>query len=108
MKKLLSIYKNIIVKRVSYEKGDETVQLDCIMVFRHKSIETKLIISQSDFNRMLSQIILNGYNIEDNVVNNFVLGEGLELVEYNFSSQTDKKVKIQNFKFNHIVKQISA
>ncbi len=104
MKKLLSIYKNIVVKQVSYEKGDENVRLKCILVFDSKQVSTTLIISQSDFNRLLSKIILNGYDIESNTIETINFGDGTEIVEYNFKNT----VSLHQFNFNHHVKQISA
>jgi hypothetical protein len=104
MKKLLTIYKNIIVKQVSYEKGDESVQLKCILVFDKKEVATTLIISQSDFNRLLSKIILNGYDMDSNTINTINFGDGTEIVEYNF----ENTVSLHRFNFNNHVKQISA
>ncbi len=104
MKKLLSIYKNIIVKHVSYEKGDENVRVKCIITFDTKEIMTTLIISQSDFNRLLSKIIINGYDIDSNTIETINFGDGTEIVEYNFKNN----VSVHQFHFNHHVKQISA
>lgn len=104
MKKLLSIYKNIIVKQVSYEKGDEFVQLKCSLVFDTEEVNTTLIISQSDFNRLLSKVILNGYDLDKNTINTINFGDGTEIVEYNF----ENTVSLHRFNFNHHVKQISA
>ena len=70
-------------------------------------METTLLISQSDFNRILSKINLNGYEIESDSIVNFTLGDGTEIVEYNFEN-TNEIVSLQNFNFNHHVKQISA
>lgn len=107
MKKLLSIYKNIIIKEISYEKGDDLVQLKCILVFKSHLIHTTLLISQSDFNRILSKITLNGFEIDSDSIINFTLGDGTEIVEYNFEN-SDEAVSLQNFNFNNQVKQISA
>ncbi len=107
MKKLLSIYKNIIIKEISYEKGDDLVQMKCILIFKAHSVDTTLLISQSDFNRILSKITLNGFEIKSDSIINFTLGDGTEIVEYNFEN-TEESVSLQNFNFNHQVKQISA
>ena len=82
MKKLLSIYKNIIIREVSYEKGDNIVHLKCVMVFANKSLATTLIISQSDFNRILSKISLNGFEMDSELLTSFTLGDGTEIVEF--------------------------
>jgi hypothetical protein len=107
MKKLLSIYKNIIIKEISYEKGDDLVQLKCILIFKSHSVGTTLLISQSDFNRILSKITLNGFEIKSDLIINFTLSDGTEIVEYNFEN-SDESVSLQNFNFNYQVKQISA
>ncbi|MGV6860788.1 MAG: hypothetical protein ACWA41_03400 [Putridiphycobacter sp.] len=104
MKKLLSIYKNIIVKHVSYEKGDQTVELTCVLVFKDHERETKLIISQSDFNRLLSKMILDGFDLEAAHINEINFGDGTEIVEYNFTTAKP----VNKFNFNNHVKQISA
>ena len=107
MKKLLSIYKNIIIREISYEKGDELVRLKCILIFKSHSVDTTLLISQSDFNRILSKITLNGFEIKSDSIINFTLGDGTEIVEYNFEN-SEESVTLQNFNFNYLVKQISA
>jgi hypothetical protein len=107
MKKLLSIYRNIIIREVSYEKGDELVYLKCVLIFKSHSVDTTLLISQTDFNRILSKISLNGFEMESDSIVNFTLGDGTEIVEYNFEN-SDHSVSLQNFNFNHQVQQISA
>lgn len=107
MKKLLSIYQNIVIKEISYEKGDKTVYLKCTLIFRNKTIDTTLLITQSDFNRMLSKIILNGYKVKSDSITNVYLGDGAEMVEYNFE-QTNESVMLSGFHFNNQVKQICA
>jgi hypothetical protein len=107
MKKLLSIYRNIIIKDISYEKGDDLVQLKCVLVFKSNTLNTTLLISQSDFNRMLSKIIMKGYEMDTDLITSFTLGDGTEIIEYNFEN-TDNEVSLQNFNFNNHVQQISA
>ncbi len=92
---------------MSYEKGDDIVQLKCTLVFKSKSTDTILIISQSDFNRILSKVSLTGFEMDSSLIHSFYLGDGTEIVEYNFS-KANNLVTIQNFNFNHTVKQISA
>jgi hypothetical protein len=107
MKKLLSIYQNIVIKEISYEKGDKTVYLKCTLIFSKKTVDTTLLITQSDFNRMLSKIIINGYKVESDSITNFYLGDGTEMIEYNFEN-TDESVMLSGFNFNNQVKQICA
>jgi len=107
MKKLLSIYKNIIIKEISYEKGDNSVELKCLLIFKSKTIDTTLIITQSDLNRILSKISNNGFEINSSEITCFMLEDGTELVEYNFGN-SNQDVLLQNFNFNNQVKQISA
>ena len=107
MKKLLSIYKNIIIKEVSYEKGDSHVYLKCVLVFKSHEQASTLIISQTDFNRLLSKLTVNGFEIDSDLITNFILGDGTEIVEYNFENN-ENTVSIQHFNFNNDVKQISA
>lgn len=107
MKKLLSIYKNIIIKEISYEKGDDSVQLKCTLVFKSNEIHTTLLITQSDLNRILSKISNNGIELNSNNISHFILGDGTEIFEYNFKD-TSHNVLLQNFNFNNQVQQISA
>ena len=107
MKKLLSIYQNITIKEISYEKGDKTVYLKCTLIFKNRTMDTTLLITQSDFNRMLSKIILNGYQVESDSITNFYLEDGTEMIEYNFQN-TDESVMLSGFNFNNQVKQICA
>ena len=107
MKKLLSIYKNIIIKEISYEKGDNMVQLKCTLIFKTDFIDTTLIITQSDLNRILSKISNIGFEIDSDLITCFSLGDGTEIIEYNFNS-VDEDILLQNFNFNNQVQQISA
>jgi len=107
MKKLLSIYKNIIIKEISYEKGDDIVELKCLLIFKSKTIDTTLIITQSDLNRILSKISINGFELQSSEITCYTLEDGTEFVEYNFENSS-KDVLLQNFNFNNQVKQISA
>lgn len=107
MKKLLSIYQNIVIKEISYEKGDKTVYLKCTLIFSNKRVDTTLLITQSDFNRMLSKVILNGYTVDSDSITNFYLGDGTEMIEYNFQN-TAESVTLSGFNFNNEVKQICA
>ena len=107
MKKLLSIYQNIVIREISYEKGDKTVYLKCTLIFSNTTIDTTLLITQSDFNRMLSKIILNGYMVDSDSISSFYLGDGTEMIEYNFEN-TAEAVVLSNFNFNNKVKQICA
>jgi len=107
MKKLLSIYQNIVIKEISYEKGDKTVYLKCTLIFNNKTVDTTLLITQSDFNRMLSKVILNGYQVDSDSITNFHLGDGTEMIEYNFQN-TDESVMLSGFNFNNQVTQICA
>ena len=107
MKKLLSIYQNIVIKEISYEKGDKTVYLKCNLIFSNKTVSTTLLITQSDFNRLLSKLILNGYKVDSDLITSFWLGDGTEIVEYNFEN-TNEAVVLSDFNFNNNVKQICA
>lgn len=107
MKKLLSIYKNIIIQQISYEKGDDSVELKCVLVFAKKTVQTTLIITQSDFNRILSKLSINGCELDSNLISNYFLEDGTEIVDYNFSSENEQN-KLQHFNFNYKVQQISA
>lgn len=107
MKKLLSIYKNIIIKEFSYEKGDNLVQIKCKLIFNSDEVCTTLIVTQSDFNRILAKIAINGFEIDSTALNCFALGDGTEIIEYNFEN-SDQDVVLQNFNFNNQVQQISA
>lgn len=107
MKKLLSIYKNLVIESVSYEKGDSTVELKCIMIFASKSIKTTLIITQSDFNRILSKLANQGCELDSASISNYFLEDGTEIVDYKFSVDNDLN-QLERFHFNHKVQQISA
>jgi len=105
MEKLVTIYEKINVNSISYEKGDDEVQINCELQFKKRNINTKLIISQSDLNRIISKIIANGYELKSEDITSLFLGDGTEIIEYNFGG-TDHA--LYDFHFNNTYKQIGA
>ena len=105
MEKLVTIYEKINVNSISYEKGDSEAQINCQLEFKNKSIQTKLIISQSDLNRIISKITANGYELNSEDITSLSLGDGTEIVEYDF---TGSNHTLYNFHFNNNFKQIGA
>lgn len=106
MEKLVSIYDQIIISKISYEKGDSEAIINCKLFFKRKTIETKLVISQTDLNRIISKIDRFGNGINYENIYSFLMEDGTEIVEYNFSPSNTNY--IENFKFNNSFTQISA
>ncbi len=105
MEKLITIYDKINVNSISYEKGDTEAQINCELQFKKKCIHTKLIISQSDLNRILSKITANGFELKSEEITSLFMEDGTEIIEYNFDSAHHA---IYDFHFNNSYIQIGA
>jgi len=106
MNNIIRIYNAIKLKSIVYETGDSQATIHCELQFDQKTISSKLIISHSDLNRLISKI---GPHNSDWIESNkqvLFLEDGSQLIEYNFNQQAD--TTIHNFHFNHSYAQIGA
>ncbi|MEZ4923141.1 MAG: hypothetical protein R2780_08240 [Crocinitomicaceae bacterium] len=108
MNTVFSIFKQIKVKEVSYEVGDEKVIATCeINVGSHTS-ETKIIMSHTDLNRIIARIAAMGYDFKIDNINHFDFGDGTEVVDYKFENVFGEEITLTDFQFNRSIKQIRA
>jgi len=76
MKTVFSIYKQLKVNEVSYETGDDFVTAHCEIKMDGKLIPTKIQMSHSDLNRIISKIIALGHEFKIEHVNHLDFGNG--------------------------------
>lgn len=108
MKTIFSIYKQIQVKEVSYESGDQTVTAKCLIQNGQDTMETEMQFSHSDLNRMISKIMAMGYDFKIEQVNHLDFGDGTEVIDYAFENVFGEAVTLEEFEFNHEVRKIRA
>jgi len=107
MEKILQIYKTLKVKSIVYETGDSQAKISCDLVYGKKTVSTKLLISQTDLNRLISKMANNTHSEWlDNTMQSMYLEDGTQLIEYNFEDQNNSA--IHNFHFNNTYAQIGA
>lgn len=108
MKTIFSIYKQIQVKEVTYESGDKLVTAKCLIKKDNQTVETEMQFSHSDLNRMISKIIAQGYEFKIEQVNHLDFGDGTEVIDYAFENVFGESITLEEFEFNHQVRNIRA
>ncbi|MDX1351046.1 MAG: hypothetical protein R3279_12390 [Putridiphycobacter sp.] len=106
MEKIIKIYDSIRVKSIVYESGDADATIICDMEFGEKIITSKLLVSQTDLNRLIAKLVSNGSEWLENTCEVLYLEDGTQLIEYNLEDQT--RNQIQDFQFNYSYAQIGA
>jgi hypothetical protein len=108
METILSIYDKIIVKEVTFETGDDTVNAKCLIITNGKSIETELLITHTDLNRIIAKVMAEGYDFDISQQNRLSFDDGTEIIDYTFKNVFGEAVAVQNFHFVESYKQICA
>lgn len=108
MSTLFSIYKQLQVKEVTYEKGDRYITAICDITIGKQTTETKIQMTHTDLNRIISKIAAMGYEFKIENVNCMDLGNGTEIVDYKFENVFGELVTLEEFSFNQQIKQIRA
>lgn len=106
MEKIIKIYDSITVKSIIYESGDLDATILCNIHYGKKSIATKLIVSQTDLNRLLSKMTSTDSEWLETNKESLYLEDGTQLIEYNFAQNTPSNV--ENFHFQNAYAQIGA
>ena len=108
MKTIFSIYNQIKVNEVSYEMGDDFVTATCDIKFNNQVVQTKIIMSHSDLNRIISKIVSLGYEFKCENVSRLDFGDGTEIIDYKFENVFGENVVLEDFQFTKAIKQIRA
>jgi hypothetical protein len=108
MNTIFSIFNQIKVKEVTYELGDERVVATCEITAGGRTSESKIIMSHTDLNRIISRIAAMGYEFKIENVNHFDFGDGTEVVDYKFENVFGQEITLKDFQFNRTIKQIRA
>ena len=108
MKTIFAINNRLKVKEVTYETGDNFVIANCEILVDGKVAETKIKMSHTDLNRIISKLIANGYEFNVEKMNHLKFNDGTEIVDYKFENVFGESVVLDNFQFQQNVKQIRA
>lgn len=106
MEKIVKIYKAIKIKSIVYETSDTEAKINCELKYDSKIISTKLLISQTDLNRLIAKMTNTGSDWLDNNMQMLYLEDGTQLIEYNFDNSNNQI--IHDFHFNNSYAQIGA
>ena len=108
MNTIFSIYDKIKVKEVSYETGDNFVTAHCEIIMKDEVVETQLIISHSDLNRIIAKIVALGYEFNIDKVSRLDFQDGTEIIDYKFENVFGQNIVLEDFQFNQAIKRIRA
>ncbi|MFT4602516.1 MAG: hypothetical protein ACI857_002702 [Arenicella sp.] len=108
MKTIFSIYNKIKVKEVSYETGDNFVTAHCEVLMNDEVIDTKLIITHSDLNRIIAKIVSLGFEFKVDNISRLDFEDGTEIIDYKFENVFGENIVLENFQFNQEIKRIRA
>lgn len=96
------------MKEVTYEMGDNFVTATCEVSTGTSTTETKIMMSHTDLNRIISKIAAMGYEFSIEHVNHFDFGDGTKIVDYKFENVFGELVTLEEFSFNQQIKKIRA
>lgn len=105
---MFSIYKQLKVKEVTYEKGDHFIIALCEMHSGNYTSEVKIQMTHTDLNRIIAKIAALGYEFKIEKVNRIALDNGTEIFDYKFENVFGELVTLEEFSFNNQIKQIRA
>lgn len=108
MDNIISIYEKLIIKEVTYETGDNIVSAKCDLITHGERIETEMLISHTDLNRIISKIMAAGYDFEVKQVNTLEFEDGTAIIDYTFENVFGEAIVLENFQFSQSVQQIRA
>ncbi len=108
MDQIISLYEKLVIKEVTYESGDPIVRATCDLIVKGKTIETEMLISHTDLNRIIAKIVANGFEFEVKQVNRLLFNDGTSIIDYSFKNVFGEKIVLENFEFAQAVKQIRA
>jgi len=108
MEQIIPFYEKLIIKEVTYESGDPIVRATCELIVKGKTIETEMLISHTDLNRIISKIVANGFEFEVKQVNSLSFNDGTSIIDYSFENVFGEEIVLENFEFAQAVRQIRA
>ena len=108
MKTIFALNNRLKVKEVTYETGDSFVIANCEILVDGQVSETKIKMTHTDLNRIISKLIANGYEFNVEKMNHLKFNDGTEIVDYKFENVFGESVVLDNFQFQQNVKQIRA
>jgi hypothetical protein len=71
-------------------------------------IETQLVISHSDLNRIIAKIVSLGYEFKVENVSKLDFQDGTEVIDYKFENVFGENIVLENFQFSKEIKRIRA
>jgi len=108
MENIISFYEKLIIKEVTYETGDRIVNAKCDLIVQGETIQTEMLMSHTDLNRIIAKIIAKGYDFQVTKVNELAFEDGTAVIDYSFENVFGEAIVLENFQFSHEVKQIRA
>lgn len=108
MENIVSIYEKLIIKEVTYETGDQIVNAKCDLIVNGETVQTEMLISHTDLNRIIAKIVASGYEFQVTQVNELEFEDGTAVIDYSFKNVFGEAIVLENFEFNHAVMQIRA
>ena len=105
---MFSIYKQLKVKEVTYEKGDHFITALCDITLGDVTSETTIQMTHTDLNRIIAKIAALGYEFKVEKMNCLDFGNGTEIIDYKFENVFGELVTLEEFRFNEQIKKIRA
>jgi hypothetical protein len=88
--------------------GDNIVNAKCDLLVQGRTIETEMLISHTDLNRIIAKITANGYDFEVNQINTLEFEDGTSIIDYSFQNVFGEAIVLENFQFSQMVREIRA
>lgn len=108
MRTTFPLYQRIVINEITYEMGDQVVTARCEIFSGSDSVQTTMLISHTDLNRIIARISAMGYEFKTEKINAMVFDDGTEIMEYKFDNVFGERIPLENFEFINKVCEIRA
>ena len=107
MEKLISMYDQLVIHKITYETSQAVVTAECELIRNGQRMYTSFLISHTDLNRIIAKLIAKGYNL-DSSFETILFEDGTEIVDCQFDQLPEGPVVLEEFEFADYVTEIRA
>jgi hypothetical protein len=107
MEKLISMYDQLVIHKITYETSQAVVTAECELIRRDQRIYTSFLISHTDLNRIIAKLVAKGYNL-DSSFQSIQFEDGTEIIDCQFDQLPEGPVVLEEFEFADYVTEIRA
>ena len=108
MEKLISMYDQLMIHKITYETSQSVATAECELIRHGQRIYTSFLISHTDLNRIMAKLIAKGYNLDSSFYECIRFEDGTEIIDCKFDQLAEGPVLLEEFEFADYVTEIRA